>query len=292
MRFLLSAAPTLVAATLLAAAAAPAAAETILFVGNSFTFGANAPVRVLNADRVTDLNGERIGGVPGLFKRFADAAGLDWQVSLETSPGKTLGWHLAERRALIDRGWDHVVLQEYSTLDPERPGDGNATVTNAQRLADLFRARNRSVAITLVSTWTRPDLTFLPGKRWSGAPVAVMANDLRRAIDRAAARTRADVAPVGQAFTCAIRSGAADANPYDGTDYTRVPLWSYDNYHASSYGYYLEALVIFARVTGTDPLTLGAAEGAAADLGFSNEETVALQQAAHDAIATDGGCGR
>ena len=283
--FLLSLAAALLSAT-------PAHAETILFVGNSFTFGANAPVRVLNVDRVTDLNNERIGGVPGLFKRFSEEAGLDWQVSLETSPGKTLGWHLAERRTLLDRPWDHVVLQEYSTLSPVAPGDGAATIADARRIADLLRSRNGKVAITLTSTWTRPDLVFLPDKRWSGTPVQQMANDLRRVMDRAAKGARADVAPVGQAFTCAIRSGAADANPYDGIDFTRVPLWSYDHYHASSYGYYLEALVVFGRVTGVDPLTLGPGESAAADLGFSSAETGALQQAAHDVIATDGGCGR
>lgn len=282
----------LLALAALLSTGARAEAETILFVGNSFTFGANTPVRVMNADRVTDLNNERIGGVPGLFKRFTEQAGLDWQVSLETSGGKTLGWHLAERRAVIDRAWDHVVLQEYSTLDPNRPGDGTATIADAKRIADLLRARNPKVAITLSATWTRPDLVFLPDKRWSGTPVATMANDLRRATDTAARRAKADVAPVGQAFTCAIRSGVADANPYDGIDYTRVPLWSYDQYHASNYGYYLEALVIFGRVTGIDPRTLGAREAAAGDLGFSEAETTALQQTAYDAIATDGACGR
>lgn len=273
-------------------AVTPAQARTILFVGNSFTFGANSPVRVLNADRVTDLNGERIGGVPGLFRRFAEQAGLDWQVSLETAPGRTLGWHVAERRARIDRAWDHVVLQEYSTLDPERPGDGTAFMTGTRQLASLLRARNPGVALTLTATWTRPDLVFRAGHRWSGTGVEVMANHLRRETDRVASRVRANVAPVGQAFTCAIRAGAADANPYDGIDVGRVPLWSYDHYHASSHGYYLEALVIFGRVTGVDPLTLGPSERAADELGFSRAEAAALQQAAHDAIASDGRCGR
>ncbi|KTT70876.1 SGNH/GDSL hydrolase family protein [Sphingomonas endophytica] len=284
---------TLAAAFAAAALAiVPAQARTILFVGNSFTFGANAPVRVLNADRVTDLNGERIGGVPGLFARFAQEAGQDWQVSLETAPGRTLAWHLAERRSLIDRPWDQVVLQEYSTLDPHRPGDPAAFVAATRQIAAMLRARQPDVGITLTATWSRPDLIFLPGQRWSGTPVEAMANDLRRATDLAAAGVRARVAPVGQAFTCAIRAGTADANPYDGIDYTRLPLWSFDHYHASSYGYYLEALVVFGKVTGVDPLTLGPAEGAAEDLGFSHEETVALEQAAHDALTTDGGCGR
>lgn len=271
---------------------APACAETVLFIGNSFTFGANSPVRALNADRVIDLNNERIGGVPGLFKRFTEQAGLDWQVSLETAPGRTLGWHLAERRRAIDRPWDHVVLQEYSTLDPGKPGDGTATIADVRRIADVLRSKNREVRITVNATWTRPDLVFLSDKQWSGTPVQAMANDLRRVADQAAARVHGTVAPVGQAFTCAIRNGTADANPYDGVDYTRVPLWSYDNYHASSYGYYLEALVIFARVTGVDPLTLGPGEDAAEELGLSEAEATALQQAAHDAIASNGGCGR
>ena len=98
--------------------------------------------------------------------------------------------------------------------------------------------------------------------------------------------------PVGQAFTCAIRRGAADANPYDGIDFGRVALWSSDHYHASAYGYYLEALNVFGEVTGRDPRSLGRDEPAAAELGFSPDETAALQAAAHAALSTDGGCGR
>jgi len=61
----------------LALAAGAARAETILFVGNSFTFGALSPVRPYKAQTVTDLNGEGIGGVPALFKAFAVESGLD-----------------------------------------------------------------------------------------------------------------------------------------------------------------------------------------------------------------------
>ena len=45
---------------------APTEAHSILFVGNSFTFGAGSPVRKYHPDQVTDLNGEGIGGVPAL----------------------------------------------------------------------------------------------------------------------------------------------------------------------------------------------------------------------------------
>ena len=62
----------LVTSVLLALGAAHAApATSILFIGNSFTFGAGSPVHFYRADTVTDLNKEGIGGVPALFKSFA-----------------------------------------------------------------------------------------------------------------------------------------------------------------------------------------------------------------------------
>lgn len=57
-------------AALATAGAAHAAPQTILFVGNSFTFGAYSPVWRYRPDSVTDLNKEGIGGVPALFKLF------------------------------------------------------------------------------------------------------------------------------------------------------------------------------------------------------------------------------
>ena len=66
----------LAGAALFGLAAAPRA-ETILFVGNSFTYGAYSPVWKYRAGTVTDLNNEGVGGVPALFKLFTQEAGLD-----------------------------------------------------------------------------------------------------------------------------------------------------------------------------------------------------------------------
>ncbi|SFP54932.1 PEP-CTERM sorting domain-containing protein [Sphingomonas rubra] len=279
---------------LLAAAllGSPAAAETILFVGNSFTFGATSAVQDYRPGSVADLNGEGVGGVPALFARFAEQAGLDYRVSLETAPGRSLAWHLTERRDRIDRAWDHVVLQEYSTLDPDRPGDPARTIAAAQSLAALLRARNPGVDLRLTATWSRPDLVYRPGSRWSGTPIDRMARDLRVGADRAAEAARARVMPVGEAFTCAIRGGVADPNPYDGIAAGQVDLWGGDHYHGSTAGYYLEALVVFGAVTGRDPTALGRDEKAAADLGLSPDRAAALQRVAKEALASDGGCGR
>ncbi|UUL83362.1 DUF4886 domain-containing protein [Sphingomonas qomolangmaensis] len=273
--------------------ATPAQAETILFVGNSFTYGAESPVHRYRPDSVTDLNREGVGGVPALFAAFAEQAGFDYDVHLETGGGRSLAWHLAERREAIDRRWDHVVLQEYSTLDATRPGDATRYIAASRALTALFRQRNPRVAVRLNATWSRPDLTYRPGSRWSGKAIASMANDVRAAADRAQAATPeiTDVAPVGQAFTCAIRAGIADADPYNGIDAGKVGLWAADRYHGSMYGYYLEALVLFGQITRHDPRSLGRDERAARDLGIAPEQAGALQAIAAETLKSDGGCG-
>lgn len=268
--------------TALALTAAPASARDILFIGNSFTFGAGSPVERYRPDSVTDLNGEKIGGVPALFRTFAEQAGLDWTVSLETSPGKDLAYHYANRRAAIDRRWDVVILQGYSTLDARHPGDATRHGEAAGRLAALFRARNPKARVELVETWSRADLTYRPGSRWSGKPIATMANDLAAA-NRQVARTVPGIAgtiPVGSAWNDAIATGIADADPYDGIDPGKIGLWADDHYHGSTAGYYLEALTIFGRVTGYDVRRLGPEERAARDLGLTPAVAKALQRVA------------
>ncbi|HSI18348.1 MAG TPA: PEP-CTERM sorting domain-containing protein, partial [Sphingomonas sp.] len=232
-----------------------ASAKTILFVGNSFTQGAHSPVRAYRPDLVTDLNGTGIGGVPALFKTFAEESGLDFTVSLETEGGKGLEFHYATRRQLIDHAWDVVVLQGLSTLDRKNPGDPTIHVENAALLAAMFKRANPAAEIDLVSTWSRADQTYLSTGHWHGRPITAMADDLAAASRLALQRSRdiKQAVPVGAAWNRAIAEKVADANPYDGTTFGQVDLWTYDQYHASIYGYYLEALVVFGQVTGVDP---------------------------------------
>src|SRR6476646_5655819 len=220
----------------LAAALAAQAPKTILFIGNSFTFGADSDAMTYRKYSVTDLNGDGMGGVPALFKRFADERGLRYTVSLETAAGQTLAWHLASKRKVIDRSWDAVVLQQYSTLSPTKPGDAADTIPAVRDLSAMFKHRNKRVDISLVATWSRPDLTFPPGKPWSGKSIERMALDLRNADDRVASQVPAinRVVPVGQAFNCAVQRKVADPNPYDGLAPGQIDLWATDHYHASN----------------------------------------------------------
>jgi hypothetical protein len=281
---------TLFFAITLAALAGAARAETILFVGNSFTFGATSPVLRYRPEQVTDLNKEGIGGVPAIFKVLTFQAGLDYQVSLETSPGKNFDWHLANRLPLIDRPWDVVILQGQSTLDLERPGDPTRIIESGRQLSDVLGKRNPAARIYYQATWSRADLTYAKPSPWRGKPIAAMARDVRAGYDRARAVSPAvrGVLPVGEAWTRAMEAGVADPNPYDGLTFGQVDLWGWDQYHASAAGYYLSALVTFGAVTGRDPRSFGEREVAAYELGLSPAQATGLQNAAYEQLKAEG----
>jgi hypothetical protein len=266
-------------------------AANILFVGNSFTFAAGTPIMNYKANTVTDLNRNGTGGVPALFKSFTVQAGLDYDVFLETQPGAGIDWHLEHAMGKIgQRRWDTVVLQSYSTLDAAQPGDPAMLIRTVKRMAEFLKKKNPAVDVRLMATWSRADQTYEPTGHWYGKPIDVMANEVRAGYDKAAAGSAIvkGVIPVGEAWDRAMRTGVADANPYDGIEPGKVNLWGDDNYHASNYGYYLEALTIFGSITGRDPRSLGLNECAAVDLGISPEQVGALQKIAFDQLSAAG----
>ena len=270
---------------------APAPPPTVLFIGNSFTFAANSAAHFYRANTVNDLNNEGIGGVPALFKAFATQAGRDYAVSLETSGGKNFDFHVQTKAAVIGRAWDIVVLHGYSTLDQQHPGDPALLIKSGQELAELLRSKNPNVDLRLVATWSRADQTYPDKAPWHGQPIEKMALDVRAAYDRLAATSPSfhAVIPVGEAWNRAIATGFADPNPYDGIGAGQVDLWSYDHYHASVYGYYLSALMIFGDLTGLDPRSLGKGERTALELGLSADQAATLQKIAYDELSATKG---
>jgi hypothetical protein len=272
---------------LLAGGAGAAATRTILFIGNSFLFGSGSAVRFYRADTVTDLNNEGIGGVAALFKSFTQQAGLDYNVSLETRGGSGLDFHLAEKLGVIgSKPWDVVVMHGFSLLDAEKPRDPAKLIATSKQMADFLRGKNAGVELFLISTWARADNVYPEKGAWHGQSVDKMTMDVRAAYDQAATNANVKmVIPVGESFLRAMQAGVADSNPYDGIDAGKLNLWTYDSYHASTYGYYLQALVIFGSVTGLDPRSLGDGECSAFELGLSRAEAKSLQQVAFDSIA-------
>jgi hypothetical protein len=283
------------ASLILSISSAAAVADTsVLFIGNSFTYGAYSPVRFYRSDSVTDLNNEGIGGMPALFKSFVDQAGLDYDVFLETRGGSGLDFHFYNKHDVIgSRGWDVVVMHGYSTLDRDKPRDPAKLIDTSRQMTELLRAGNAAVKVYLMATWSRADETYQDSGAWAGEPIHAMATDVRAAYDAAAEAVRAAaVIPVGEAWNRAMASGVADPNPYDGIEADKVNLWTYDHYHASTYGLYLEALVVFGTLTGRDPRALGAHECSAWELGISGTQTVMLQQIAWEQLVSEGAVGR
>ena len=262
-------------------------ASKILFVGNSFTRGDGA-LDVVNykPSTVTDLNGNKLGGVPAIFKAFTLQSGLNYVVSFEVVSGASLKHHYQVQAPLLQRAWDVVLMQDYSTLNKDDPGNANELIAYSDHLAAMFIEKNPSVVIKIAATWSRADQTYLPNGHWYGHPIETMALDLMKAYQTADQKSIAinGVVPIGMAWNRAFTSGFADANPYDGIDNGRVNLWATDNYHASKFGSYLEALTIFGSVTGRDPRTLGAKETVAADLGITQQQAQQMQQIAYEQL--------
>ena len=98
----------------------------------------------------------------------------------------------------------------------------------------------------------------------------------------------AGVVPVGDAFQSAVDQNLVKTSDFynsSGTYNVARPgdpmnLWWDDYLHASKYGSYLDALVMFGAITGRDPQSLGSNEQAAHDLGISSADARTLQQVA------------
>ena len=374
----------LLAAAFGISSAAMADPVSILFIGNSYTFGRLDPVMSYNTANVHDLTAgfnaisstganpwepHPWGGVPGIFKKFTDESGLDYDVSISARNAASLrgqflntanaAWDLRGNAAL--KTWDTVVLQEQSdaALPPGRGRNADLATFNAY--ADQFerfihngaaqvytetqlfgslaacQATGSSAAtcntvrsipqnpnasaatkIYLTQTWARPDMVFAhkitraDPTTPDGRPIvdttsaggnailyygslAAMTADLRESFAaKASTNPRfAGVLPVGDAFQLAVDRGIAKGSGFYDANGVYVPnppgglmnLWWDDYLHASKYGSYLDALVQFGMITGVSPLSLGANEQAAIDLGISSADAVSLQRIAADQLA-------
>ncbi len=274
----------------------------ILFVGNSFSHGARLPVLTYNSAAVTDENyGQPAGspraegdgpgpwgGIPAIFKKLTDEAGLNYEVHMEAMSGWTLKFHYDYALPIIDQArWQAVVLQEYSTgpLPARRNGKRAEFYDYATRLEQTVHRANPTARLYLYETWARADLTYPPGQPYSGLPIDSMAADLHAGYYGLARQNGhfAGVAPAGDAWPRAIHAGVAASNPY-APALGRLDLWTDDHYHPSPWGAYLNACVLLATIAGHDPRRLGPHEQAAAALGLSPADAVALQRLAYEQV--------
>ncbi|NRF70877.1 hypothetical protein HLB44_28115 [Aquincola sp. S2] len=194
----------------------------------------------------------------------------------------------------------------------------SATTCNTLRSVPANPNASSVTELYLYQTWARPNLINAPFTTvtdpvtgevsFTATPAAsfyptleAMTGDLHSAYYGAAEANSgiAGVAPVGDAFLRAVTEGVATRNMYapgaasDGL----IDLWFDDGTHASRHGSYLSALTLFGTLTGLDPLSLGAGEIAAFELGIRAADARALQRIASEqlgfvqAVPEPGGAG-
>jgi hypothetical protein len=146
-----------------------AAPISVLFVGNSYTFGRVDPVMSYNAANVSDLtrpgqtgrpsfditSGSNVyephnwGGVAGIFKQMTVQQGLDYDVSISARNAASLRGHFLNTSNTWDlqgnlgyKAWDQVVLQDLSDepLPSGRGGNANQALFNfyANKIEDYL----------------------------------------------------------------------------------------------------------------------------------------------------------
>lgn len=179
-----------VAFSALIAAAAQAAPVSILFVGNSYTFGRVDPVMSYNAANVHDLTASMNaanssgsnpyephpwGGVAGIFKQFTDQAGLDYDVSISARNAASLRGHFLNTNPagwdmqgnLASKKWDSVVLQDLSDepLPTGKGSNANLALFNfyAKKIADYIHTGIQAGADTPGTS-----ITTTEGLLWGG----------------------------------------------------------------------------------------------------------------------------
>jgi hypothetical protein len=205
--------------------------DDVLFIGNSFTYGAMAPAVQKN------------GGVPKLFEEIARDKGRQVTTSAVTAGGKDWSYHLAQpatATALSEKPWTWVVLQDFSTR-PTRIGNVEQFMRDGETFSTRIAQNSPHAGILLYETWPRPAGKFYQST--PGCGFAEMMDDLHQSF----ARLRDDlvakdpnrpvrVALVGTAFA---RVAA---------EYPALNLNASDDHHATADGYYLAALVIYETI--------------------------------------------
>jgi hypothetical protein len=276
----------------------------------------NTQLDYLNTTGSALKYGERgpFGGIPGIFLKLTQEAGLAYNVSIDTIASATLNgtWSNNTNLPVISASkWDRVVLQEqsFSPLptnitvngasvttrgNPANFNKGVQTIVNSLH-TNAVAAGKPDAKVTLYETQPLASYSYLstnPAAPIFGSsagitggnnnqpyvgdpdPVRRMAGDLHNAYNTAAANANAlgkssvTVALAGDAWITAMNDGIAVMNPYlpGALSGPQVDLWDSNaldaccttpiGYHPSLYGAYLNALVLFDKITGVDPRTL------------------------------------
>jgi SMP-30/Gluconolactonase/LRE-like region len=151
----------------------------------------------------------------------------------------TLEWHWTHggARKVAEGKFDLVILQEYS----DRPLKEIAkTIEYARRFAEKSKAAGGKTALFMV---------------WAPKKKPALMTELRTAYRKLGAELKLPVIPVGEAWSLALKKKPA------------LKLYERDGVHPAAAGFYLNACVLYASITGKSPVGLGDAKLAGVDEG-------------------------
>ena len=266
------------------------------------------------AARMEDSPGEYgpWGGIPGLFAEFAHEAKLPYDVHIEAISETSLTKNYSVAKDVIAQPqWDAVILQEAS-FEPIPSSLTQSANSNPQEFCSAVKTIEQGIHnvaphadVYLYSTWAPADtayldttvngMTFTPDRFLNSLGILTSAySDAYESAAIADGHIR-DIAPVGDAWARAWRTGVANPDPYAGSapgvalsfDYqpgsepsTKDVPTDAGYHHPSKYGAYLSGLVLFETVTGIDARVFGEGEKAASELGISGQTAIELQRVA------------
>jgi MYXO-CTERM domain-containing protein len=218
--------------------------------------------------------------------------------------------HVGQAHSYRERDFFAGATNAERTAACQAATGASATACNTLREIPANANANAAAELYLYQTWARPNLvhgafatttdlttgevtrTTTPANTFY-SDLETMTEDLRQSFIAAAAQAATDgsggfagIAPVGEAFMRAVASGVATRDMWaaDAATDGLIDLWFDDGTHASTYGSYLAALVLFGQLTGLDPALFGADEIAARDLGIGVADALTLQRVASDQL--------
>lgn len=191
---------------------------SVLFVGNSFTFGHD---------------------LPDVVEEVADANGVDIDVDMIAVGGRFFDEHAADGPTMAALGsgdYDIVVLQEQSMAPSHSQTLRDRSIPGAERLVN--EARSTGSRVVLFQTWGHIAGNDIVGH----STYESMQAALIEGYEAIGSRTGTEVAPVGERWQESL------------SELPSVVLYADDGVHSSSGGAYLAAITIADTIL-VEPIT-------------------------------------
>ena len=254
------------------------------------------------------------GGIPGIFAELATESGMPSDVHIEAISATSLTENFQAGENIVTQPiWNTVVLQEatFEPIPPSLSGDSTSKPASfcsaVSTIEQAVHAAAPAAGVYLYETGAPADTAYaysISGLFNDAAYInalGLLTDAYHDAYLTAAAKDGhiAGIAATGDAWSRAWTECIANPDPYGGTRSGVSLTFNYQPgsqpstvnkptdagfHHPSIYGAYLNALVLFQKITGADVRVFGASEQAAQSLGISPDVAQQLQHVAWESV--------